>query len=537
MTAYVCAIVLLIGIWSVWQFPRLSSSAVYFTQGFDLLLPGKDPSEWPYFGERFGMPIMYVTHAIGATFGLLSIGDPADFYLNGQYLLNILLAPLLPLGAYFWFSRRLPWWFAALAALVFCAFIFDFKITSMRGETLGWISGFAFLLVLDDFFRAADRAQSAGTPIRLAIVLAFLYFALSLTHGVSAAVASFFGLGIIAHWAITHRGLRHYILLCKAGAISFGLLALLAIVYVYSFSPGHNFSKVMYHYDRPPVAGEEDPALLFENAISRPYSWPVRKVRAAPPYTSRLLTAETAAFLPPAALPRFFITGYRLTNVTLAAFPTEAFDRLAGISAAERLAYVAIFLFCCGIYAYPFRKFDKRYTAVFCGSVGVYLLLIAFSIFLDMRSVSLFPLAAIRRTYAYVGFFYWLAVCTTVLEFIVRPAASFLRTALRAAVRTALKTAVWPVVFPRYAAYAWGLFSVYILLLWLSGHNQIRYMLVAFIAWAVTSVLLIEISAGFSHSALLTKFRRDYPILFAYLDSCAESIRNKIGTYSILVFS
>jgi hypothetical protein len=118
------------------DYPLLKSSAVYLTQGFDLFLD-KDPSAWPYFGEMFTMPMMYVTHTVGALFALFSHGDHFDYYVNGQYWTNILLTPLVPIGAFLFFRRYLPWWAAIAAALGFCWTVLSWKLWSIRGETLG----------------------------------------------------------------------------------------------------------------------------------------------------------------------------------------------------------------------------------------------------------------------------------------------------------------------------------------------------------------------------------------------------------------
>ena len=522
LTAYTCSIILMLGIWSTWQFPGLSASAVYLTQGFDLFLPGHDPSEWPYFGEKAVMPMIYVTHAIGATFGLLSTGDRADFYLNGQYLLNILLAPFVPLGAYLVFARKLPWWAAAAAAAVFSAFVFDTRLTSLRGETLGWIFGLAFLLVLDDFFRAAERRRSAAMAIRLSIALAFLYFAMSLTHGISAIVTSFFALGIAAHWAATHRSSGHYLLLAKAAIVSFGLLTLLALLYVYSFTPDHSFSRVVHNSDQAPVAGEPDAALLFENAIDYPFAYPISEVRAAPPYASRLRIAETTALLPIAALPHYARTLTRLSWVALGDFPAKAYQKFAGISSGWKY-YIALLVLCCGLYIFPFKTFNKKYAAVFWGSGCVYFSLIVFSIYLDSVSVSLFPLAVVRRTYPYVAFFFWFALFAAVLDFVVRPTTATLQILWNESCRTrAGLPSLYRFALSKYAAYAWGSFSVYSLMLWLSNHHRVRYDVVAGFAWLLGGLLFIEGSAGIRRSTLLARLKR--------------SIQDKIGTYAVFAF-
>ncbi|MBV9558131.1 MAG: hypothetical protein JO254_13760, partial [Pseudolabrys sp.] len=71
---------------------ELSGSSIYLTQGFDLLIDGKDPSVWPYFGELYRLPFMYAEHVVAAVFAVFSSGDHVQYYQYGEYWIDVLLA-------------------------------------------------------------------------------------------------------------------------------------------------------------------------------------------------------------------------------------------------------------------------------------------------------------------------------------------------------------------------------------------------------------------------------------------------------------
>jgi hypothetical protein len=55
--------------------PFIKNSSIYLAQGFDLFLD-KNPSEWPYFGEKLRIPIVFFSPPNGSNVAVFSSGDP-----------------------------------------------------------------------------------------------------------------------------------------------------------------------------------------------------------------------------------------------------------------------------------------------------------------------------------------------------------------------------------------------------------------------------------------------------------------------------
>jgi hypothetical protein len=411
--------------------PFIKSSSVYLTQGFDLFFD-KDPSEWPYFGEKFRMPMLFVTHAIGTNMALFSSGDPFEYWSSGQHWLNIIVSPLIPIGAYLAFRRMLPAWVAALAAAVFCASILDQRTWSLRGESLGWVFGFPFLIGFSDFLGHLEADRAKGPVLRLAAVLALIYFAMTLTHGVVAMIVTFMSAGLGACYLISRPEWRKLIALAIAGLPFIVGLAALTLVYIPAFSG--SVEKVFFAYDRKPIAGEQDAALLFENAITGFPDVMVDTVKAASPYLPPSTAWQIQAFLPPAAAFR-----PKMAQLPIAHFHDSALASLAKVSPAERAIYVVLLVGCCLLYLLGDRLgIETRHYRMFLVCVFVYVALIGFTAYMNAVSVSAFPVAASRRTFVYGEFFYWSAIATAAIDFVVLPL-------VRAALSATKRRPVWSV--------------------------------------------------------------------------------------------
>jgi Domain of unknown function (DUF7024) len=391
---------------SVEHFPRLSETAGYLTQGFDLFLP-KDPSEWPYFGERFALPLMYVTHTIGTIFALFSHGDQFEYYTLGQYWLNILLAPLLPIGAYLFFRRHLPWWAAIAASLGFCWSILAWRVWSIRGETLGWIFGFAFLLTLQELISRL-RTGVTRAHFRITMVLVLLFVTMALAHGVAAMLATFIAAGLAVHFLLTQPA--RVVAAAKVGVVFAAGVLCLFVIYAYAFSGDLRFSRLILNYEHVPEPGSPDAAHLIENALFYPAKFPVPPVHAAPPLLPASDALQITAFVPLSQIwrPSFF-------SLYLAEFPNNVMMALDRIPPLERGVYLALLLGCCFLHATRTAG-AVRAAPLFWASAATYVLIVAFALHLDYASVSSYPFAASRRTYKYAAFFYCLAVATTVLD-------------------------------------------------------------------------------------------------------------------------
>jgi hypothetical protein len=393
--------------------PFTKNSSVYLTQGFDLFFD-KNPSEWPYFGEKFSMPMLFVTHAIGSNLALFSSGDAFEYWSYGQHWINIIVSPLIPIGAYLAFRRMLPAWAAALAAAVFCASILDQRTWSLRGESLGWVFGFPFLVGLNDFFNHLERERDNGPALRLAAFLAPLYFAMTLTHGIVAMMVTLMSIGLGLYFLLSRLDWRKWRALAMTGLPFIVGLIVLTGAYIPAFSG--SAEKVFFEYDRKPIAGEQDAALLFENAITGFPDETVDRVKPAP-YLPAWGAVQIQAFVPVAALFR-----PQLGQLPIAHFHEGALALLAKVSPAERMIYVVLLVGCCLLYLLRERLgIEARYCRVFVVCVFVYVALIAFAAYMNAVSVSAFPVAATRRTFVYAKFFYWAAAAVAVLDFVLLP--------------------------------------------------------------------------------------------------------------------
>jgi hypothetical protein len=171
-----------------------------------------------------------------------------------------------------------------------------------------------------------------------------------------------------------------------------------------------------------PPAGDLDAAIQFDNAwAGDPLELGAPRVLQSPPYMSRKMIAEITGLLPVAAL---FRPG--IAFIPLQQFPAGAIARIESIPVLEKFGYVALLVCALGLYLSPLaRAICSRHKYLFWASVAVYFASILFSVYLDSRSVALFPLASIRRTFVYVGCFYWVAIAVALGDFLVNPLISF----------------------------------------------------------------------------------------------------------------
>jgi hypothetical protein len=383
----------------------LKDTSMYLAQGFELFLPDRDPSEVFQFGAKISIPLLYSTHTIPAVFGLFSYPDHFFHFSIGEYVLNGFLGTTIPIGAYLLVRRFLPWWAALAAAILFCGTILDYKIWSLRGESLAWIIGFGFLIVQVDLQAHVRRNGVDRLSFGGAALMAVLYFALCMTHGVTALIATLMSAGMATPllWELFKQ--RKNRPLGKSLAL-LGLFAALSLGLNLGFAATYSrHSQILEDNARPPV-GDIDAAIEYDNAIlNLPLETDAPRVLAAPPYVELDKMAQISAFLPAANL---FHPGIMRFGVR--EFPALALQKLEQISPRERVAYAALFALCCLLYLrYP-SKPDRREVPLFWAAAAVYLLLIAFALHMDLKSVSLFPVSAVRRTFPYQAFFYWTAV-------------------------------------------------------------------------------------------------------------------------------
>ena len=393
------------------NYPFRTASAVYLTQGFDLFT-NKDPAEWPYFGEKFSMPLMYVTHTIGTTFALFSSGDPAIFFIDGQYWLNgQLLMPIVPIGAYLFFRRFFSASASVIVSALFIYSILDVKVWNIRGESLGWIIGFGFLLALADLLSIKECPTESKPDFKKSIVVAILFFAMSLTHGVVAMIAAF-GASALSVFVWTYSGRSERIAHLKSAGVFAACLAVLGLSYYLSFSelPTPHSPALEYTQSR---AGTPDAALQFEEKLQYPKKMAIPLVRAAPPYLEMTAAFQIAALLPPASA---FRTGF--AEIRIDSFPDRALKNLRTLSRGERWIYLILLTVCCAFFVFSRSRSDAldNYRKLFWMCIGIYVGIILFSLYLNAVSTSIFPLAAIRRTFVYVRFFYWLAIFVTMVS-------------------------------------------------------------------------------------------------------------------------
>lgn len=394
------------------EHPNLRDSALYLLQGFNIF-SSRYAAELPHYGVTFIAPILYVSHTVSATFALFSYGNHFLYYAFGIYWLNLLIAPVIPIGAYLLFRRFAPPWLAVAIAGLFCWTCLSHKIWSLRAESLAWIIGFAFLMVLVDVVSALKENGASRVALRLSPLLAPLFFAMVLTHAVTSSFVAMFSAGYVAAVVAQRWQRSQLFLVARVAALSLLPLLLLFAAFAYTYS-GTLLPLERAAAQRPPP-GDVDAAMQFDNAwAGAPLDDGAPRVRASPPYTSRKRIAEITAFLPVAEI---FRPG--ITHIPLRYFPGRASESLDALPAPEKWAYVALLACCVFLYLTPLTH--SRYGALFWASTSVYVSIILFSVYLDSQSVSLYPLASIRRSFVYVTFSYWLALGVAALDFIIRP--------------------------------------------------------------------------------------------------------------------
>ncbi|MBV8755468.1 MAG: hypothetical protein JO328_21650 [Hyphomicrobiales bacterium] len=405
------------------EHPNLRDSANYMLQGFNLFF-SRYAADLPHYGLTFIAPIMYVGHTMSALFAILSYGNHFAYYAYGLYWLNVLIGPVIPIGAYLLFRRFAPQWLALAIAGFFCWYCLSYKIWSLRGESLAWIIGFAFLMVLADIVSALKETASARSALRLSPLLAPLFFAMILTHGVTSFIVAVFSVGYVAASLAQQWQRSQVFLVARVAALS--LLPLLLLFAAFAYTYTGTLSPLERTAQWPPP-GDIDAAVQYDNAwIGAPLDAGAPRVLSSPPYIARKTIAEITAFVPLGAAFREGITSFKLAN-----FPANAVERLHRLPGSEKWTYALLLVFSIILYLSPFAAgADPRRRTLFWASVTVYFAIILFSVYLDSQSVSLYPLASIRRTFVYVTFFYWLAIGLAALDFIVRPIFAFYSSAL-----------------------------------------------------------------------------------------------------------
>jgi hypothetical protein len=318
----------------------------------------------------------------------------------------------VPIGAFLFFRRLLPSWLAVIVGLGFCWWSLGAKLISIRGETLGWIVGFAFLIGLHELLGRIGKGASRSN-FRLTAVVAALYFTTGLTHGVVATLVTFMGAALVICELVT-RGLRAALpTLLKLGAFFATCIALLFIGYLATFSSSVKVSELMFNYDRMPAAGERDSAMLIENAIAYPKAREVPKVHAAPPYIPVASAVNLTLFLPLASIVR----NPKLELLQIGNFPDRPLEFLAQVSLLERISYILL-LFGAGVFYACKRTRNGIGATVFWMSTISLGLITAFTVYMDLTSVSMFPFAVSRRIYIYVSTFYLLAISMAAVDFL-----------------------------------------------------------------------------------------------------------------------
>jgi hypothetical protein len=415
--SYLCFVLLLLLIYTIKNYPYIHSSAVYITQGFDLFFD-KNASEWPYFGEIFAMPMMYVTHVIGATFALISSGDSFQYYYIGQSLVNALFAPIIPIISFIFFRRYLLFLPSAALSLAFCWSVLGHKIYSIRGESIGWLFGFSFLLGLGCLIAQLGKVKYS-LAVKLAAFLSVIYFAMALTHGVSAMVTTYLSIGLLVYFiAINFRSFSFKKIFLLLSVFIAGMSLLLGL-YLLAFSENKDNDKLIFNYEYPPVAGEQDAAILFERSLLNPTDKQMKgsvtpKVKATPPYINNFEIAKMTALLPVVIPPS---KGF--VNVGLLHFPNRALANINSITIVRKALYCLGLLFCLYfMFVINPSARHKHVIAIFWSFVVAYIFIVAFAVYLNCNSVSVFPLASIRRTFVYIRFFYWSAIAICIYSII-----------------------------------------------------------------------------------------------------------------------
>jgi hypothetical protein len=379
---------------------NLKNTSLYLIQGFDSFF-SQIPGEFPLYGRMFVAPILYGEHTLSAVFGLYSFGDHFLYYGYGEYWLNAILGPLIPIGAFLWFRRFFPTWLSLVVAVVFCAATLDFKVWNLRGESLAWILGFSFLILLTDYLQRDRGRPSSLGHMRYAVGMAPVFLALSLAHGVTMLMVVFLSFGLTLRYLASQPTIRAALSLVTPIIVSGFIVGgpLLALSTTYSHSG-------LIEASTNPPAGEPDAAMEYDNVTrDLPIDQDMIPVRDHPPFMSRLNIVRIAALLPPASLAHPHISFFRARD-----FPGVPLKSLDQIGSIEFLAYPALIVLASIFFLTMSRSISLPLQSLFLGSVSCYILIIVLAIYLDSKSVSLFPVVAVRRTFPYSSFFYWLAI-------------------------------------------------------------------------------------------------------------------------------
>lgn len=382
--AYLLSIAALLIIFRPSTYFGLGQSAVYLAQGFDLFST-KDPTVWPYFGELYAMPFTYVTHVLGTTFALLSWGNHEHYYKFGMYFISVVLAPLGPLAVLLFARRTLPTWHAFIIAALFVYVAERWRIISVRGESLGWIVGFGFLLALAQWI---ERERDDRESLFLIVVAALLFGGVALVHGVVAMVVSFLGAGLV----VGHLSRAMLKRLPLAALIATSTLLLAAVVYWAGFLKGFAPSV-----DLGPIAAAPDSALRIQAELFGEQLH-ANAILPTGPFAPRLDVAEVLLTFPPASV-----------FTTLPYLPMETFPESA-IGAVHQLGIVCRLLFPLGFAASALLMLYRRnnpLVPMYCALASLYIGVVLFGLYLNDVSVARYPLAAIRRAFSYSGFAYW----------------------------------------------------------------------------------------------------------------------------------
>lgn len=381
----------------------LKGTSQYLIQGFDLSF--ESPGTFPLYGKMIVAPLLYSGYTISATFALFSYDDHFLYYAFGEYWLNLIIGPLIPIGACLFFRRFLSSWPSILATLAFCIAVLDFKIWSLRGESLAWIPGFAFLILLIDYLSASHRSPGTIWAVRYIAGMALMFLALALTHGVTMLMVLFLSVGIALRF-----------LLAQPSAKSAGCLVASVLLFgvfvgaIFSGFAAAYSSTILVENHAIPLTGELDAAMEYDNATSNlPPGTDMRIVSSRPPYVSRLTAVRMAAVLPPASLFHRGMAFFRIRDFPAA--PIHAlYDELPPSSL---YIYPALLLGGCLFFLLFPSAVSLRLQALFWAAASVYLLNIVLTLYLDSQSVSLFPIASVRRTFPYSAAFYWMGVAIT----------------------------------------------------------------------------------------------------------------------------
>ena len=405
-TVYVVGALAMIAAVGTDEYSLGNATSLYIQQGW-VLFQGLSPDFFPNFGIPLIAPTLYTGHVISAVFGLLGHNRHLLYHLYGLYWVNVVLAPALPLGAYLLFRRFMSALPAVAAALAFCTLNLGPRVWSLRGESLGWVIGFAFILAVMDILDERNSGRPRNLD-RLTPLLALLAFGAILTHAIF--VISLF---IVAVYAVTvvlgikRNSTSRRIAIARFAFITSVLTALALFAFVHTYSV-----ETWIESAHRPKAGTADAA------VESNYSWdglPLTEgaplVKAAPPYASPAAIAQIVALIPP-----IYVFEPKGRQFALTSFPSRATDELASIPILVRLVLPALLILLGFLYVREplwlpeeARSAYRLRRKIFCIAISAYLFFIFVAIFSDYRSVSLYPLAAVRRSFSYVAYFFWLA--------------------------------------------------------------------------------------------------------------------------------